>query len=752
MKLRSSIALMASSLTVSLAIASGGDDAADAVTLDAASARQLPMARFDQEGVVVALGPTVVVPVKQHGETIGVGFVGQGPLQVHFAHRADAERYANRQVRLGRRPVADLQAVAHGTVPLSLPVSKGFVFGNDDLLKGWLEGTPVDGAQAARSLEARMKVLDAAFRLDQGQDVVEDDWSLADFCGPEPLRYVLTNGSGGQDDDRCLSPHRDGLRSTVLAIGRDESRTPRVHTVALGPWQPTPGTEAGTTPDGVITTRADATITTQGTRLGARLKVDVDATLHLKTGQAVSALRLWIPHGASFDAAWQVGRITLNGTPLSVPPNLDRGADIPLPEPLPAGSDAELHVVYTDAWNLAAGGEDTLRATGLHDAVPTVSGTESSVYTLKVGTLTASKLVSAQSGIVIREWDEGEVHWVESHEDRSTRDPLVAFGDWVTHAAPSIEGLPTMRINLFRTEAAGIAEFPPFLRSILAYYHQLLPPFPTTELEILQRRDAFGHFTWTSNPGLVTVQQMKTFGSGTSIREDRPHLEAEVLAHEVAHQWWGASIQPARPEDGWMSETMATVYACLFVGAAYGPKDCEVRQESWRKTWEQMEAHGVEGSMQGGRTRPYWSEIAYEYGPYVLLHMLRGRLGDDAFFRALDTYARSESGRPATTEALQAAFEASSGRDLDAFFTYWIVGANVPELTLTLVDRVGTITSDVPFGTFDVPVVAVIEGKPVERWVNVVDGRGTFELEAPATNVMLDPNGMVLARARKVKR
>ena len=171
-----------------------------------------------------------------------------------------------------------------------------------------------------------------------------------------------------------------------------------------------------------------------------------------------------------------------------------------------------------------------------------------------------------------------------------------------------------------------------------------------------------------------------------------------------------------------------------------------------RKTWEQMEAHGVEGSMQGGRTRPYWSEIAYEYGPYVLLHMLRGRLGDDAFFRALDTYARSESGRPATTEALQAAFEASSGRDLDAFFTYWIVGANVPELTLTMVDRVGTITSDVPFGTFDVPVVAVIEGKPVERWVNVVDGRGTFELEAPATNVMLDPNGMVLARARKVKR
>ncbi|MCA9490926.1 MAG: hypothetical protein KC621_13450 [Myxococcales bacterium] len=317
--------------------------------------------------------------------------------------------------------------------------------------------------------------------------------------------------------------------------------------------------------------------------------------------------------------------------------------------------------------------------------------------------------------------------------------PVVAFGEWVTASAPSVEGLPSVRVNLFRDAASGIETFPPFLRTIVAYDQNLLPPFPNAR------------FVWTARPGLVTLQQMQVVGGEARTRSNQPHLEQEVLAHEVAHQWWGGLVRPARSEDRWMSETMATMYACVFVGALFDPKDCEVRKSTWRDTWEK-ELTAFDGSVRDAQATSQWVDVAYAYGPYVTLHMLRGRIGDEAFFGALDRYARDRVDAPATTDRLQAAFEATSGKDLHDFFAWWLVGGFVPALHLTLDGTSGTLTSDIPFGTFDVPVVVVTNDGEQTLWVDVVDGTGTFTAPAGTRKVKLDPDGLVLARTRKVSR
>lgn len=63
-----------------------------------------------------------------------------------------------------------------------------------------------------------------------------------------------------------------------------------------------------------------------------------------------------------------------------------------------------------------------------------------------------------------------------------------------------------------------------------------------------------------------------------------------------------------------------------------------------------------------------------------MLHLLRLKLGDATFQRALQTVYRRFAGKPLSTEGFQAVLEEVSGRDLDALFDYWVYGDRLPEL------------------------------------------------------------------------
>jgi aminopeptidase N len=71
------------------------------------------------------------------------------------------------------------------------------------------------------------------------------------------------------------------------------------------------------------------------------------------------------------------------------------------------------------------------------------------------------------------------------------------------------------------------------------------------------------------------------------------------------------------------------------------------------------------------------NENNYEKGAWVL-HMLRQRLGDEAFFRALRNFYNAHREGNATTEDLRSALEKSSGKNLRTFFARWIYGNGHP--------------------------------------------------------------------------
>ncbi len=80
------------------------------------------------------------------------------------------------------------------------------------------------------------------------------------------------------------------------------------------------------------------------------------------------------------------------------------------------------------------------------------------------------------------------------------------------------------------------------------------------------------------------------------------------------------------------------------------------RPISWEGEWSSLDARRA---------------IQYSKGA-LFMNALRRELGDDIFWRAFADYTRANMGRTLISEDFQAAFEASSGRDLDALFQEWV--------------------------------------------------------------------------------
>jgi hypothetical protein len=417
------------------------------------------------------------------------------------------------------------------------------------------------------------------------------------------------------------------------------------------------------------------------------------------------------------------------------------------------------------------------QSTGLQMIMPSVSpglGGGAFVVKQRLGVPTDSKLTVALSGRTLAEWEEDGYSWQEAETDDGALYPGLAIGNWRSVQVPGIAGepgqqLPAIRAHLFDKDINVVKAFPPEMRKIIALYQQFLPPFPWTEMELFQAPDMFYGYVWIAPHGMVNLQQTRVFNEGSAesaFRDGTPNMEAGVLAHEIAHQYWGHTVHASHISEGWVNETMSESFSMLFVGNAYGPDSFGQRLEKYREVWQDEIPDGTTASMVRAYESGYQPLIVYNYGPYVMHGMLRRRIGDEAFFRAIDQFVRDHYKEPISSEQFIESFVKQAGEQytadqVRAFFDFWVYGGYIPDEVLVTYrvsgsKIVGEVTSDVPFGTFDVPV-RIIESADAVRdiMVNVVDGKGTFETpdlpSAATAEVVLDPNSLILTRSRKVK-
>jgi hypothetical protein len=214
-----------------------------------------------------------------------------------------------------------------------------------------------------------------------------------------------------------------------------------------------------------------------------------------------------------------------------------------------------------------------------------------------------------------------------------------------------------------------------------AYFAELNQPLPTSQL------------VWRNDP--ASFNNFPEF----------------FIAHEIAHQWWGQAIGWRNYHEQWISEGFAQYFAALYAQHAHG-------DEAFAGVMRQMRRWGIEQSDQGPVYLGYrlghirndgrvFRALVYDKSAAVL-QMLRGLVGDEAFFEGVRHFYRTMRFKKAGTEDFRAAMEAAAGRSLERFFERWIYGSTLPRLRLSYtVDGSEAIVHVEQLGDdlFDLPLV-----------------------------------------------
>jgi len=142
-----------------------------------------------------------------------------------------------------------------------------------------------------------------------------------------------------------------------------------------------------------------------------------------------------------------------------------------------------------------------------------------------------------------------------------------------------------------------------------------------------------------------------------------------VIAHEMAHMWWGDLVTVSDWAHVWLSEGFASYSEALYRESAGGQAALEAYMVA-------MDEGPYDGTV---LAPPYvWHEIVYDQGGWIL-HMLRHFMDDPTFFGMLADYRATHAYGSVTTPDFITAAEAAYGGDLEWFFTPWLTGNGRPE-------------------------------------------------------------------------
>jgi aminopeptidase N len=147
-----------------------------------------------------------------------------------------------------------------------------------------------------------------------------------------------------------------------------------------------------------------------------------------------------------------------------------------------------------------------------------------------------------------------------------------------------------------------------------------------------------------------------------------------ILAHELAHEWYGDSVSVAKWQDIWLNEGFATYAEWTWGERSGGPTvqqqfDMRYRQGGNKELWDVPPANP-------GRPQMFGRSV-YDRGGMTLV-ALRNKIGEEKFTELLRTWAKDHRGGNATTGQFVALASQISGTDLDSFFHAWLYAKGRP--------------------------------------------------------------------------
>jgi aminopeptidase N len=169
------------------------------------------------------------------------------------------------------------------------------------------------------------------------------------------------------------------------------------------------------------------------------------------------------------------------------------------------------------------------------------------------------------------------------------------------------------------------------------------------------------------------------------------------MAHEIAHQWFGDAASEKNFSNLWLSEGFATYMTNVYLEHKYGTDTLKKRLKADRETvlnFEKTRKTPVVDTTVHGNYMVLLNANSYQKGGWVL-HMLRRKLGETAYWKGIRNYYAKYDGGNANTDDLRVMLEQASGQNLGHFFKQWIYTAGTPHLSITFSYNIKKTTIDV---------------------------------------------------------
>ena len=358
------------------------------------------------------------------------------------------------------------------------------------------------------------------------------------------------------------------------------------------------------------------------------------------------------------------------------------------------------------------------------------------------------------NGLLQEETDLGDgrrlTHWKQSVPIASWLNAIGVAQFAVHHDGP-VKGVPHQTWVFHQERDTGPAWFETRSRQAMEFFSEHIGPYA---YEKLANVEAAGLSGGTEHASAIF------YGESSILAKP----DTGLIAHEIAHQWFGNAVTERDWDDVWLSEGFATYFALLVTEHHEGRDAFVAGLQRSRAAVLALERDNPGVAVLHDNLadmRKVLNRIIYQKGGWTL-HMLRHRMGTANFWAGIREYYQRFVNANVSTDDFRQVMEAHGGRNLSAFFAQWLARAGSPVVEggwryeaasrRVVIELAQTQPGD-PY-VLPLEVGLTIGGTTRIETVDFTQKQQRFELavdQEPAS-VVLDPNTWVLMDARFARR
>jgi aminopeptidase N len=327
-------------------------------------------------------------------------------------------------------------------------------------------------------------------------------------------------------------------------------------------------------------------------------------------------------------------------------------------------------------------------------------------------------------------------YWAETAK-LPTKVMVIGVADFAIDHPKDVNGIPVYTYVFPENSAVGFKSYA-VAGEILPFYIDKIGPYAYKKLANVQSKTIFG--------GMENASAIFYFENSV----DSKGIE-ELMAHEIAHQWFGDAVSEKNFHHLWLSEGFATYLTNYYLESKYGEDTLKKRLAKDRNKVLRFEKERLTPVVDSAENKymKLLNANSYEKGSWVL-HMLRRDLGDEVFWKGIRMYFAKYGGGNANTTDFRKVMEQVSGKSLQGFFKQWLNISGHPDLDVAWKYDAGQHLVNIKVvqkqsNLYSFPLEIVVDGQL--HTIKVKDQTTNIAIPAgqAAPVIKIDPNVNLLA-------